>query len=68
MRLLCVAIKEDRESLEKLERTKDGLVYTFLFLHAKDSEITLVLPSQQKLHKSTVSAESWLSETLLGPG
>ena len=29
--LLCVAFKEERESVEKLERTKDGLVYTFLF-------------------------------------
>ena len=68
MWLLCVAFKEERESVKKLEKTKDGLIETFLFLPDNNSENILVLPSQQKLHKYTMSAKSCLSETLLGPG
>ena len=45
--------------------------YTLLLSsrQARQSSLTLVPPlSQQRLHKSTVSAGTELSETLLGPG
>jgi len=60
---------EEMESVEELRWMKDGLVYTFPFsMQAKQRNPILVTPSQQRLHKSTVSAETGLSETLLGPG
>ena len=68
MWLLFFAFRNKRESVEELERMKDGLVYNFIFLQASNAENTLVLPSQQRLQKYTVSAETRLSETLLGPG
>ena len=36
--LLCIAFLEERESVEKLGRMKDGLVSTFTFLHASNAE------------------------------
>ena len=63
--LLCIACLEKLESVEKLVRMQDGVVYTFPFLHASPTLISLLC---QRLHKSIVSAESGLSETLLGLG
>ena len=65
MVILCIAYLEEREGVEKLERMKNGLVDTFPLLQASQNLISL---QQQRLHKSSVSAVSGLSETLLGPG
>ena len=46
---------------------EDGLYYMFPFsMQAKQSNYILVTPSQQRLHKSTVSAETGPSKTLVG--
>ena len=53
MEVLCIAFLEKRESEEKLCRMKNGLVSTFPFFYmqAMQRNLTLVLPSQQRLHK-----------------
>ena len=38
MVLLCIALLEERESVEKLGRMKNGLFFTFPFLHATNAE------------------------------
>ena len=75
MGFLSNSYLEEKESVEKLGRDKDGIIYTFFFLHASNvykqclqRSPTLVPPSQQRLHKSTVSAETGLSAALLGLG
>ena len=59
MGLLCIAFLEDMD-------IKDGLVYSFVFLLIINAK--LVPLKQQRLQKSTLSAETELSETLLVPG
>ena len=64
-----MAFMEEMESLEEFRWMKDRLFYTFPFsMKAKQRNSILVTPSQQRLHKSTVPAETGLSKTLLGPG
>ena len=57
-----IVFLDDRESVEKLGEMKGGLVDTCPFsVQAKQRNPTLVPSSQQRLHKSTVSAETGLS-------
>ena len=60
MGILWIACLEEDESAEKLGRMKGELIYTFPLVQANP---TLISRSQQRLHKSTISAE-----TLLGQG
>jgi hypothetical protein len=62
-----MAFMEEMESLEEFRWMMDGLFYTFPFsMQAKQRNSILVTPSQQRLHKSTVSAGTGPSETLVG--
>ena len=47
--ILCIACKEERESVEKLGRTMNELVYTFPFLPASSTPISLQQQFPQKL-------------------
>ena len=56
-----IAFLEERGCVEKIVRMKDALVSAFSFLH-------LSSPITTKASKIRFSAETGLSETLLGPG
>ena len=69
MVLLVIAFLEEKESDEKLGMIKNGLVSTFLFPDELNSEkCHLSSPITTKASKIMFSAETGLSETLLGPG
>ena len=65
--LICIAFLVERESLEKIGSVKDRLVSTFPFLHQAKQRHPTQTP-HKKVCKITFSAETGLSETLLGPG
>ena len=67
--LLCIIFLEEMECEENLGEMKGGPILNFSFLRSRNAEKphTKTL-SQQRLHKSTVSAETVPSETLLGTG
>ena len=58
---------EERESLDP-SILQSFSSFSLSFRQGRQSSPTLVPPSQQKLHKYTVSAGTELSKTLLGPG
>ena len=66
--LLFFAFLEEKR-VQKLDRMKDGLVSTFLNLHASHAEKPHLI-SSIKTNASQImfSAETGFSETLLGPG
>ena len=69
MVLICIDFPEERESVERLGRAKDALVSTFPFLHASNAEKPHTsYPITTKALYIAFSAETGLSETLLGPG
>ena len=52
MGLLLIAFLEEWEYIEKIVRTKDGLVYFFYFLRASiEEKLHLISPSQKRLQK-----------------
>ena len=63
----CIAFMEEREIVEKLGRM-DLSTLALSSTQLMQRSPTLLPPSQQKLHKSTLSTGNELSETLLGPG
>ena len=68
MVFLFIAFLEEREYVEKVGRIKKGLVSIFPFLHASNAEKPHPISTiKTKASKITFSAETGLSETLLGP-
>ena len=66
MVLLLIAFQHERESVDKLGRTKNGLVYTFPFLRASNAETLPLFSHHNKRFINYVSCRNWAVRNPVG--